>query len=869
MANQTITTGTPASPINYDDASISGLLNGETITINGGALKIDSDVRWNQQAAVFGNVTLSSTLGGSFVIDGSQVWEVPFSASTGNVPTQNALGSNGVTGGTSGATGELTRVWSAGSLEPAAAGGAMPATGFIKLRSKTGTFQNGETITLPGGATVTASSAGNRSWIHVVGRGQQSSTGSRLSISRLSAFQATGDWYELGTTNGNDNQTFQFPVADICSAIWIETSAGSNVYEIWLNAFDRWTDGAVSTTDKRGMYFSSNATTGVITIAARGANNAGLKPPTGCKVRIPNVIMSNGDSAAYSTNIIPSANIGFRYGITTTSAGSVIMSGVLCNWALQITSAFKIDIQNSGIAGQSSFSNTGTTTTISNVGIGLVDSLAASQISLTNCYGGGSITDVRGTYRLSSSSAIVFSAIDIANFTFTRCRGDVFGASGTNVPTGTPASIRFIRAISVNTIDCVGIGAVAVRASPVFGANIQNTRFASRTIGTTQTTDTPGIQINTGSTDITVDGFFNFENIANVHPYAAVVVTDTGVDLCEVKNIGTIASPYNCGSANACGALVSAASTRNLITRRCYTENARTSPFITANTVQGYQSYNVWGDTSDVQVNLAINSVIRGGRYAAPTAGQSAVYGTHWQDAWTGTTSGFIAISCNEPTENSANQCVASLGFGSGWTASGNVAMTLLADSVIWEMPYFALGVTGFANAAPTVTGTNTANHTFSFQYDIGSGYNGTWLALTGANLSAITVTPTIGVKLKVRATVNTASINNLLTYIRIDTLTNATDQTIEYPLPGSIVNVSNLVTNSRVKITRIDTGAVLQQASSGAGTSVQFDVNYTGSVAIEARNASGNPAYKPWFTQVSISPAATTNVVALQESDQ
>jgi hypothetical protein len=238
-------------------------------------------------------------------------------------------------------------------------------------------------------------------------------------------------------------------------------------------------------------------------------------------------------------------------------------------------------------------------------------------------------------------------------------------------------------------------------------------------------------------------------------------------------------------------------------------------------------------------------------------------------DAWTSTTAGFILIACNEPTSSSLSQCSASLGLGSGFTAIGSVAMKLVTDSVIWEMPYFALGVTGFANVAPTVTGTNTANHTLAFQYDIGSGYNGTWLALTGTNLSSVTVTPAIGVKLKVRATINTANVNNLLTYIRIDTITNATDQTIEYPFPGSIVNVNNLVANSRVKITRIDTGAVLQQLSSGAGTSVQFDVNYTGSVAIEARNASGSPAYKPWFTQVSISPTATANVVALQESDQ
>jgi hypothetical protein len=99
MANQIVTT-----TLNYDSASIGGLLDGESITINGGSLTINADVRWNQQAAVFGNIPVSSTLGGIVAIDGTTIWEIAFTSSTGNVPTQNALGSNGVTGGTSGDT---------------------------------------------------------------------------------------------------------------------------------------------------------------------------------------------------------------------------------------------------------------------------------------------------------------------------------------------------------------------------------------------------------------------------------------------------------------------------------------------------------------------------------------------------------------------------------------------------------------------------------------------------------------------------------------------------------------------------------------------------------------------------------------------
>lgn len=232
MANQTLTT-----TANFDEAALTGLNNGETITINAGAMTINSDCRWGQNAAVFGGITISSTLGGSVTITGSTVWEIAFDASTGNVPTTNAYGSNGVTGGTSGATGELLRVWATGSLTPSASGGAMPASGWIKLRTKTGTFQDNETITLPGGATVTVNSAtgGKRSWIHVVGVEAATAT-----IPRLGSFTVTGDWYELGTTSGADDQTFQFPVADACPAIWVETSAGSGVYEPWLNGGSRW-----------------------------------------------------------------------------------------------------------------------------------------------------------------------------------------------------------------------------------------------------------------------------------------------------------------------------------------------------------------------------------------------------------------------------------------------------------------------------------------------------------------------------------------------------------------------------------------------------------------------------------------------------
>lgn len=867
MANQTVTTS-----VNYDTASISGLLDGELITINGGSVTINADTRWNQQAAVFGSITLSATAGGSLLFDGTQVWEVPFSASTGNVPTQDALGSNGVTGGTSGATGELTRVWATGSLTPATAGTAMPATGYIKLRSRTGNFQAGETITIPGGATITASSAGRRSWIHIVGRAASFPTQTRIVVPRLGTFRAEGDWYELGTTNGTDSQMFQYPVADQCPAIWIETATGSGVYEMWLNAAGRWTDGAVATDDARGRYFGCTSG-GIITIAERGTNNAGLRPPSGCRVRIPNIICSNAASADYTTNVLNVSNdVQSRVGWTTTGAGSIVMRNVSANWLFSFASAFLVDIRDSSVSSFFSVANTGTTVTLQNVGVGSVDTTASNPpFSVSASYGGGSLTDVRVSRRLISNSQTVISISDAVGFTLTRVQADVFGQATTNKQNGTQSCFDLTRVFDSTMTDCVAVGGIGMRLIG-FNFTVTNFRYASRTIGTTQLNDPcQAIALGGGSSGLLIEGFGPFANLSNVHPYPAIVGSSGSASGLEIRNIGTLASPYDCGTANPCAGVYAGSAARNVVLRRLYTQNTRTGVFATSNSETNVQAYNVWGDTADTQATAANNSVIRGGRFAVTTTGQSAVYGTHWMDAWVSTTAGRIVIACNEPNADSAAQCTATLNAaaGSAFTGAGSVAMTQLTDTVEWTQPYYTLGVTGFSNTAPTITGTNTTNHTLTFQWDTGSGWNGTWLALTGANLAAIgTVDPATGVRLRVRATVNTANSGNLLTYISVATTTTSSAQQIEYPLPGSIVTVSNLVPQSRVKISRVDTGALLAQSSNGAGTSVTLDVQYTGSVTVEARNASSSPAYRPWVTQVAISPASTTTVVALQEQD-
>jgi hypothetical protein len=896
MAAQTVTT-----IVNYDSAAISGLLNGETITINGGSVTVDADVRWNQQAAVFGNVQLSSTLGGSFLIDGTQVWEVPFSASSGNVPTQNALGSNGVTGGTSGASGELTRVWATGSLNPATAGAAMPATGFIKLRSKTGTFQSGETITLPGGATVTASGAGKRSWIHAVGAEAGTAT-----MPRLGTFSVDGDWYELGLTDGTDNQQFQFPVQDECPAVQVETAAGSNEYEWWAHAACRWinnvapeaqsvsgtiatannisgppgalaggqysngarlretattaphgTVGAIAAnnvaagtltyrtfvkketrrwvlvqahsgtnrygalidldtgtiianptvgtptgtsstinslgsgwyqvdltlthalanagsvgvylsnsatptydvngvptylgvttegvyyseaqilhptlqqtaTDERGKYFFSDATNGKLTFAKRDANyNAGFKPPSGCRVRVPNVILSNATAGDWDRNTL---NPGFatRYDLTTTSGGAITFKNTTSNWYVAGTNPVFVTLEDSAFAGNIGFSNVAGQTTISNCCVGSSRSIFITSLSLTNCFSGGAVISSR-FFRQAGSVGGIANLTTCKNFEFYNCFLDGFNAPIGTLVKAVTYSVVLGTTDTVAITDCTLVGG-GINMATANNTTVTNLEYADVLVGDTQTAVATSLVNLTTCDTFILDGLSAFAGLANVHPYGNILQTQTSCNNIEMRNVGTPTAPYG-GSVNGMGYVAQFVSTTTDITlRRVYAQNTRTATFGSVATAQNLRMYNVWGDGADSQVNTTVDALAQGCRWTNPSTAQTAVYGTHWEDAFVSTTDGRLMIIANEPIDATADQCSGTFGLGAGFTSVGNVALPALTDTVTWTMPYYALGHTGIAKFTSGVftnpwfvTGTNVHFLEFEYQIDTGTGFS-------------------------------------------------------------------------------------------------------------------------------------------------
>jgi hypothetical protein len=363
LANQVVSVNR-----NFDDAAISGLLDGEDITIDSGAtLTINSDVRWGQQAAVIGNITLSSSTGGTCNIDGTTVWWIAFDAGTSTIPT---IGST-ITGETSGATGECIGTFTGYGVAPSAAGGAMPATGFIKLRSKTGTFQDNENLQVAGvtKCTVNSATGGKRGWIHIVG--EEATT---ITVPRLGNFNITGDWFYLDITcSGTRNQTIQLPVADQYPGVWIETGNNTNVYEFYPNVGAQMTttNFPSSLTDTRGKVVFISAT-GLLRIGSTTTPaDAGFLPTSGARIRIPNVIVSSAVGPTWTSNIV-NATLATRWDFTTTSAGAINIDKCTgAGFYLNFSQAYSLQITNSCFLEQISFSEVATPVVFTECHVGL------------------------------------------------------------------------------------------------------------------------------------------------------------------------------------------------------------------------------------------------------------------------------------------------------------------------------------------------------------------------------------------------------------------------------------------------------------------------------------------------------------------
>jgi hypothetical protein len=769
---------------------------GEGWTMNGGVLTIRTDTRWHANAPAgmtgsFSSMAISSTLGGGILIDGRNVREVWFNSGSGTVP---AIGTTITQGGVSG---YLLGVYSNLAQAPTAVGASMPSEGFIKFREVTGGSFAAGALT---GIGATALGADRVSWIEVV---MDQSTA--ITVPRLGFFRTRGEWYELlETTNGTAGQLVQLPTngggaGTHVPAVWIETAPGSNTYEAFPCVPSAWINPTNLGTDERAK-FCLSVGLGQIGIGTDGSNNVGFVPPAGCKIRIPNILGRQTSAANRAANLVPNATLGTRPDFTTTAAGSIDIEYFLNDWYLLFSAASSVTIKHSATFDACISSNIANPQLLSNIVVSPYTGTGIA-ITLTDNTTGGLIENckfIRGSASANGHAASITGCLD---YQINEC---FYGTL--QYARSTQRSVSLTRCQRVN-LDGVYQFNCNIQANTCFDSTYKNIDHCDRYAGDTNaTTGIPVITVTAACNNIMVDGItFGLKGVlAGFHnSYSSLAVVSQSFNV-TVRNAGTPTVPLAVASATLGPQYVAhdSGANSNVRFQRMYVEHSRTTSFFGTNTSKGVVFDNIRGTVGAMQHN-SVNATVRSARATSyTTTGQSAVYGSHFMSIFTGDTTGRIVFSMNEATVETASQVQLALTTAAGgFTSAGNVSLPAVGDSLTMTMPYFAKGHTALANLAPIFTGTGVPNHAFEFDIDTGAGFSGTFQAASAANLSAVTISPTTGFRLRLRATCTTAAASNLITYYAIQTVTTATAQNELYDLEQTNITLLDVKAGARVQI--------------------------------------------------------------------
>ncbi len=694
--------------------------------------------------------------------------------------------------GGGGASAKLLGVWANWQSEPLAAAAAMPTSGFIKVKDKSGNFASGALT----GISASATGADVVGWIEV--RGADTA---QITVPRVGEFEVVGDWFELGTTSGSRGQVLACPttatVAGVFPGVQIETAPGSGVYKWFTSVGSLAASSTIPTTELEGRFVWQ--TTSGIRIGSDGTNNVGYLPASGCKVRIPNVILTccTRTVSGSGPRVLPNATLATRQEYVTTNAGKITISKGVHEWYALWAQPFQVTLADSAFSDTLNISEQSAALSINRCLVAPTQAQINTALVLASCFGGGTIADNFFTrYSLAASGNYIASTNYITDVNFSGNRLEALAARG-NATTG---AWTVTQSVDCSWTNDEIIGGRILHVASLNPTHVNTTYVDTFNAASSATNPMSAIDFTAGTNGATVEGFLLPGT--NKQPYTALVNFSASYDG-TVKLIGSRASPLNLGSANQSGLIVTSGGNNDGIrVQRCYCSNTRTGLWGFVNSDNNITLESVAGDYADTTALAALNAVQKGCGVTSATTGQVSVYGSHWKDEFTAATTGRIVATMNEPTAGTSAQCAVTAGTPR-FNSAGQVLLTTIGDQVTLEMPYFALAHSAAANIAPTITGTNTGNHTIEFQYDKGAGYNGSWLALNQTNWNAVgAITAGVGIRLKLRITCATASATNAITCVRVDTVTSTALQTTDlYPLETVAITLTGLKNPTEVRV--------------------------------------------------------------------
>lgn len=829
-----MTAFTITTSVNY--TSLTGRTGSDTYNVNGGTVTIDSDVRYGPNVTAttgaFGNIILSATLGGNLIVDGTNIWQIQISGGSGNIPAAGTIITQGSV------TAELMVVMSTqygGAVKASGSSWNSAAGHWVKIRGMAGGILTTGAATLSGGSSITISVAPVRSFIELCG--VEALT---LTVNRLNKFTATGDWWYVLDSNGNQvtttgvrGESYQLPAFTAHNiyeygGVEIETAPGSGIYEHWVNTSYKFSSTNHST-DSRCKYVRIS-NTGLLTLGQdSGAASAGFMPVAGCRIRIPNIVCTNCNATAgYGVNVAPNATMGTRYEINTSSSGVVDIRKVTGAWYWNVQQPYSVYIRDMHTCEQMVLSEPSTPADIAGLMVGMSNQTApygSNSIVFQQCMNGGTLSNVTGVRaeQVSTSGYSGYFVNLYGGWTINNIR--ITFASAATAMSG---SLFF------NTCDSMRISNVYVVGKRLLMSactnwTLDNVYYADNPVGTTGTTlGSYFVELMAGCRYGVVTNIANWPGVADVHAYAGVVIANTCNDL-VITGIGTSSTPLQCGSTatTRSGYLYSDTGlSKNIKVQRCWVQNLRTGLYNSTNTSQNIRMQNCYNvDASLTQGPNWYNSTVRGNRQNSGTVptGFTHVDGMHFYDAFTSDTTARAFLVLTEMSTSTAGSYVVNSGTPK-FTSTGVVVMASIGDQITWTWSYFILGWSSLTTTA--MTGTNTAsNYTYEYDLDKGSGFSGTWKSLTNANLAAETgISPTIGFKPRVRITCTIAASNNQVSSLVINgTTTLAQQNAALYPLDAIGLTLTSVLFGSDVVVYDAGTTTVLDTGDSISGTSYTY----------------------------------------------
>ncbi len=843
---------------------------GETFTIqNGAVFTIDTHTRFHANAPAsatgsLGSFTMTAATGGECFIDGSKVKMVAYNSGSGNVPAYNTSITQG------GVTGTLLCVISALNAAPTAVGAAMPATGYIMFKTVTsGPFVAGALTGI--GATVVGSQ--QNGFLEIV---MDDAAG--FTIGRAQKFRTRGQWFSpfdtsgnLVTTSGSRGQQIQFPnfggANFFIPWVEIETGVGTGVYEIWPATLSGtgspWATANMGTDARAKMVQCLGG--GIIRIGSDGTNNIGDLPVSGCKVRIPNILLKSAATASRASDSVPNATLATRPDFTVTNAGQIDVEYATGHWQWNLGQAYSVSLKYFGYFDQTTITECATSIVLEKVANGNYTIAGdVPALVLTSNFAGFTATDCKfGRSGTIAANDYGTSVSLCNNMTWTRCH-----FQGRTLRTNAAAyPANFSQCNGVTLDDCVIIGS-GVQFPTCLNVTCNNTQYADGFVGTSSGTNAPvgALMFTAYTSNVIVSGFSWYTAVANVHVDTCVVYLSAALNV-KVRNIGTRVSPLNGGSSNAILYLLNdVGNSANIKVQRCYMNNVATRLILNVNSTKGVVVENCSGDYADTDAQAALNVLVKNvGCASWPTSGAS-IYGTIWYHIFTSVSAGRLGLAFNEPTAEyvsyvTTNFTTSATGT-SGFNSNGGLALINNGDSCIFEFPYTIIGIDSFQNVAPTVT--TSTNMSIEYQIDTGSGWSA-WKTFNAANLSAETVDEVAGFKFKIRATATATNAANILTAVYCLTNSSAAAQDILYPLDVNTVTFTGLQTGSDVVIYEAGTSNVLDDVDANPTTS--WGYVYSGADTIDV--GVFKAGYVPFFIRNLAITTTDASIPVAQVADR